>query len=238
MNVYVKPTDADIVSCPYIKGEKFRQRYAILNDLTPYDFDMLIINGWRHFGYYFFMPNCETCNSCMPIRTMISDFTPTKSQRRNLKKNNSIVEVEFVEPQYSDEIYSVYEKHSKVKFEQESTVKDFKESFFADAIRGNSKLSLFRVDGILVGIGFLDMSEQGISSVYFCYDTDYSHLGLGVYSVLKEIEFGKLHGKSYYYLGYYVEGNGSMEYKSRYTPSEILDWNKAEWVSFKSGCTV
>lgn len=233
MNVYVEPTNADVVSCPYISGNQFRQRYTVLNDIKPEEFDFLIINGWRHFGLFFFMPNCQNCNECRPIRTLINNFSPSKSQRRNKKKNDSIVRVEFVLPEYSYEIYRVYEKHSKVKFNQETSIADFKESFFSDALQGNSRLSLFWVNKELVGVGFIDISKDGISSVYFCYDTDFSFLGLGVYSVLKEIEYGKQLDKSYYYLGYFVEGNSSMEYKGKYTPSEILDWNQAKWVTFR-----
>lgn len=230
--MYVEPTNADVVNCPYIKGEKFRQRYTVLKELTSNDFDHLLINGWRHFGYYFFMPNCSNCSSCTPIRTVIEEFKPSKSQRRNLKKNiNTTVEIQDLI--YSDEIYEIYKKHSHDKFNQDSSKKDFKESFFADALSGNSKLSLYKVDSKLVGVGFIDISNEGISSIYFCYDTDFSHLGLGVYSVLKEIEYANELGKSYYYLGYYIEGNGSMEYKAKYKPYETLSWDRACWIPFK-----
>lgn len=233
MNVYVRPTDAEIVACPYIDGKKFTQKYSVLKDLSLGEFEMLLTNGWRHFGYFFFTPNCLNCNSCTPIRTDIKRFNPSKSQRRNLRKNTDKVCVEFVPLKYSDELYEVYKKHSKVKFSQETSRKDFKESFFSDAISGNSIISLYRLDSKLIGVGFIDLSEDGLSSVYFCYDTDYSSLGLGVFSILKEIEYGRSLNKSYYYLGYYIEGNGSMEYKSRYTPSEILDWTQAKWVTFR-----
>lgn len=238
MLVYVEPTNADEVSCPYISEKKFRQRYAFLKDLDHSEFDMILLNGWRHFGYFFFIPNCRDCNACTPIRTLISSFAPSKSQRRNLKKNNPEITVDFEPLIYTDEIYDVYKKHSRVKFDQDSSKKEFLESFFSDALSGNSRLSLYRLAGKLVGVGFIDISDTGISSIYFCYNTDFSSYGLGVFSVLKEIEFGKTLGKDYYYLGYYIEGNGSMEYKNRYTPCETLSWEKAEWLPFKQAHTV
>ncbi|MGL1893122.1 MAG: arginyltransferase [Spirochaetaceae bacterium] len=233
MLMYVEPTNADPVNCPYIDGNKFRQRYTVVKDLTGADFDMFLLNGWRHFGNFFFMPNCDNCNACRPIRTLVSEFKASKSQRRNFNKNNNSVEVAFSDLVYSQEIYNVYKKHSDVKFDQETTEKEFRESFFKDALMGSSKLSLYKIENILVGVGFIDISDTGISSIYFCYDTDYRALGLGVFSVIKEIEYAKSIGKSYYYLGYYIEGNKSMEYKNKYTPSEVLDWEKNRWVKFK-----
>lgn len=238
MLMFVEPTDANPASCPYIEGKKFIQRYSVLKDLSPKDFDFMLNNGWRHFGYYFFMPNCNVCNSCTPIRTLVNKFEPSKSQRKNLNKNNKNIKVVFKDLEFSDEVFEIYKKHSRTKFDQGASVKDFKESFFSDAISGNSKMSMFYLDSKLVGVGFIDISESGISSVYFCYDTDYSKLGLGVYSALKEIEYAKSLGKSYYYLGYYIEGNRSMEYKNRYTPCEFLNWNTGNWDRSISGRTV
>lgn len=231
--MYVEPTDADETSCPYIEGNRFTQRYSVLKDLTITDFDFMLTSGWRHFGYYFFIPNCSNCSKCTPLRTTIREFKPTKSQRRNLKKNQEVVTVEFCELKYSDEIFYIYEKHSKEKFNQTSSRKDFKESFFSDALSGNSMMSKYWYESKLVGVGFIDLSKDGISSVYFCYDTDYSSLGLGVFSAIKEIEYGRELGRKYYYMGYYIEGNRSMEYKKRYTPCEYLDWNSGEWFPFK-----
>lgn len=233
MLMFVEPTDGEPVRCPYIPGEKFIQRYSVLKDLSGEDFDFMLHSGWRHFGYYFFMPNCGVCESCTPIRTLVNDFKASKSQRRNLNKNNRDIKFQVSDLVYSQEIFNIYKKHSKVKFDMESNEKDFKESFFSDALSGGSKMSLFTLENKLVGVGFIDVSATGVSSVYFCYDTDYSGLGLGVYSVLKEIEYAKKLGKDHYYLGYYIEGNRSMEYKKRYTPCESLNWKTSNWEPFK-----
>lgn len=227
--MFVEPQDAREVSCPYIQGNKFTQRYCVLKDLSLGDLNQLLTMGWRHFGYYFFMPNCKECNSCIPLRTIVNDFSPSKSQRKNLKKNNGVISITYTDLIYTDEIFEVYKKHSKVKFGQGSNKKEFQESFFSDAITGNSKVGLYRVEGKLVGVGFIDITSEGISSIYYCYDPDYSKHGLGTFSSLKEIELAKELGKKYYYMGYYVEGNRSMEYKSRFAPLEYLDWNNSTW---------
>lgn len=231
--MFVEPQNAREVNCPYIDGEKFTQRYCILKDLNQEDLNAMLEMGWRHFGYYFFMPNCRGCNSCTPIRTLVNEFNPSKSQRKNFRKNNENITVTYGDLEYSDEIFEVYKKHSKVKFNQDSNKKEFIESFFSDAIKGNSKIALYKIDNELVGVGFIDITSNGLSSIYYCYDPDYSKYGLGTFSALKEIEYAKELGKKYYYMGYFIEGNKSMEYKGRFTPLEYLDWSDSSWKSFQ-----
>ena len=50
---------------------------------------------------------------------------------------------------------------------------------------------------------------------------------LGVFSVLHEIEWAKRHGIPHYYLGYWVHGAATMQYKANYRPHELLD--RGEW---------
>lgn len=229
--MFQKPIDSDPVPCPYIEGEKFTQRYAVLKDLTGADFDFMLEQGWRHFGYYFFMPNCNLCSKCTPIRTLVGKFIPTKSQRKLFKKNSDI-KVELSPLHYRDDLFEIYKKHSKVKFNQESSKKEFKESFFGDSLSGNSRVSNYYLEGRLIAFGVIDIGESGISSVYFCYDPDFSKYSLGTYSALKEIELARELGKDYYYMGYYIQGNRSMEYKSKFGPLEKLDWDLSLWVDF------
>ena len=46
-----------------------------------------------------------------------------------------------------------------------------------------------RIDGKLFAIGVIDILPQGLSSVYYIYDPDFSFLAPGIWGALKEIEF-------------------------------------------------
>ena len=61
-----------------------------------------------------------------------------------------------------------------------------------------------------------------MSAIYFFYDPDDRHRSLGTFNVLSVIEQARQRGLSQVYLGYYVEGCRSLEYKARFGPSEIL----------------
>lgn len=90
-------------------------------------------------------------------------------------------------------------------------------------------LSEFYFQEKLIAVGFMDISENGISSVYFIYDPDFSHLSLGTFGAIKEIELAQEMSKDYYYLGFYIAENKSMKYKSAFQPFELLSWDDMSW---------
>jgi arginine-tRNA-protein transferase len=163
---------------------------------------------------------------CIPVRIPVNQFIISKSQRRLLKQNEK-TQVTFNSLEYDDEVFEIYKEHSAERFGKQVDREEFKNNFCV--ISCPSLLSKYYVDGILVAAGFLDVTSKGLSSVYFVFKKKYQHLGLGKYSVLKEIEYSIQNKLEYYYLGYYVKGNSIMEYKTRFHPFECYNWNKEQW---------
>lgn len=84
---------------------------------------------------------------------------------------------------------------------------------------------LYRLDGILIAVGVIDILPSGISSVYLYYDPDYKFLELGKYTALNEIKFGlnnSQYNLNYYYMGFYIQSCQKMKYKGEYYPSELM----------------
>jgi len=93
----------------------------------------------------------------------------------------------------------------------------------------------YYLDDKLIAVGVIDILQKCVSSVYFFYDTDYSHLSLGVFSSLQEINFSiklnkYLSNLKYYYLGFYIHSCPRMTYKAQYSPSDLLDPDYYYWV--------
>jgi arginyl-tRNA--protein-N-Asp/Glu arginylyltransferase len=61
----------------------------------------------------------------------------------------------------------------------------------------------------------------GLSAIYFFYDPDLRARSLGTWNVLCLIDEARRRGLPWVYLGYYVAGCPSMEYKPRFRPNEI-----------------
>jgi len=212
--------------CPYLADKKKQFEYFFAHQLTGEEIARLLAEGWRKFGLYYFRPACPDCRGCVPLRIPVDTFRPSRSQRRSLRKNSSI-EARFVVPVFNSRIYEIYLKHSRERFGDESSPEDFIHSFYTPSCP--SIQSEYYLEGKLIAAGFIDIGSDCLSSVYFVYDTDYSRLGLGTLSVLREIEYAKELGLKYYYLGYHVAGCDRMTYKGNFLPREDYDWASGLW---------
>jgi arginine-tRNA-protein transferase len=72
----------------------------------------------------------------------------------------------------------------------------------------------------------------GLSAIYFFYEPEERQRSLGTWNVLSLIDEANHRGLPYVYLGYYVEGSRSMEYKGRFAPSELRG-DDGVWRAFR-----
>ena len=212
--------------CPYLPERKKQIRYFLASELNESDISLLLAKGWRKFGVYFFQPSCPDCSECIPVRVLCDEFKPSKSQRRNLKKNSNI-DIVFAPLKYSERAFEIYKDHSSQRFSQDCNLEEFISGFFSPSVP--SLQSEYYLNGELIGLGFLDKGEDCLSSVYFIYDTKFSYLGLGTFSILKEIEHTQMLGLKYYCLGYYVKECQKMAYKNNFRPREHYNWLEDKW---------
>ena len=214
-------------NCPYIEGETSVNSYFLAHEVSPKKLDELLEQGWRKFGPTYFRPTCPKCHACTPIRVLVNDYLPSKSHRKILKKNEDI-EVEFKPLVFRHEIFQIYKKHSLIRFDQEVNLDEFLYTHFFPSTKGIQ--SEYSLNGKLIAVGFLDISEKSLNSVYFIFDPEFSKRSLGIFGAIKEIEYAKGLNLIRYYLGYYIESNPSMNYKNQFNPHEFLQWNSGTWL--------
>lgn len=233
---------AEPIECPYFPDKIFVQEYFFAYNLTEEEFEGFLASGWRKFGIFFFRPACPYCKECLSIRVLTEQYLPTKSQQRVWRKNfysplgeskiNKDEDIEKTEMsvvpiEFTEERYKIYEKHSLVRFDQAVDVKLFQENFCITGVP--SFVMEYRRGNVLFGTGYIDISTSGLSSIYFAFDPDFSFLSPGILSMIVEIDAARSLGKKYYYPGYYVKGNHSMEYKGKFLPYEVYDQEKEIW---------
>jgi arginine-tRNA-protein transferase len=73
----------------------------------------------------------------------------------------------------------------------------------------------------------------GLSAIYFFYDPDERHRSLGTWNVLCILDEARRRGLPWVYLGYFVPGCRSMEYKPRFAPNELRGLD-GHWRPFRS----
>ena len=227
MKMLSEPDTAAAVECPYLPECIFVQDYFFARDLDEHEYGVLLNAGWRRFGKYFFRPNCPGCRKCIPIRIDVWALTPTGSQRRVISRGKNI-RMEAVTPAASDEAWRVYRNHSAGQFGRESNRKDFEQTFYDNVVP--SLQTEYRLEDKLIALGFLDISDEGMSSVYFAFDPEWAKYSSGILSVFREAELVRLSGKRWYYMGYWVPECQSMDYKANYISHQLYDWEIKQWV--------
>lgn len=224
MKLYTKVKLSSPGKCPYLENRFMRLAFFYATEVSDSELDELISGGWRKFGMYFFRPQCIGCSSCIPIRVPVDSFRMSKSQRRLWRRNSVQVSLEQNAPFL--ELYKIHQDHSFNRFGTMSDEEEFNNNFFIKSCP--SVYSLYYLHGMLIAAGFLDLSSNALSSVYFIYRTNFLARGLGNFSVLREIRMAEDLGLQYYYLGYFVSGSSRMQYKARFFPYQ---WDTQSWIS-------
>ncbi len=192
-------------------------------------------DGYRRAGKLLYKNICPQCKKCQPIRIPISSFVPSKSQRKVLRINSDIkcsmnLDSKSFISEDKIELYRRYSlKHeSKMKTREEAIEEllywNGMENLGDTPIYCSTSNLDYYLEDTLVGCSVLDFTNDGVSSVYFYYDTssDIMKRSLGTFSVLSEIMRLKEIEQDYYYLGYYIKGHKNMDYKANFRSYELL----------------
>jgi arginine-tRNA-protein transferase len=217
--------------CPYLPDREARLMY-LHGDLAGPLYRRLLDGGYRRSGMYLYRPDCPACNECKVLRVPVAEFKMTKEQRRIWNRGRRLFTVERVEPEYSDEraaILKRYLEHQHARGEDAPRTRESYEDFYVNTCLGDQTIELqLRKDGVLVGVGVIDVLDDAVSSVNFFFDPSVARYSPGTFSALAEIDLARQWGKTYYYLGYYIAGCRTMNYKARFRPCQIKDPD-AEW---------
>ena len=73
--------------CHYLPERQATMENLVVAQLSPEEYEQKMNEGWRKFGPVLFRPVCEVCQECRPIRISVAEFSPSRSQRRALAKN-------------------------------------------------------------------------------------------------------------------------------------------------------
>lgn len=204
------------------------------SEVTPAQTDMLLAQGWRHFGEHFYRYSIgfygNDIRAVYALRINLPGFTFSKSQRKILRRNQDLTTV--IRPiEITDDKIDLFERH-KVRFSQgvPESIYDFLSPNPATVPCDGREVSVY--DGEkLVATAFFDVGRQSVSSIYAMFDPGESDRSLGVLTMLLEIQFAIETGRRYYYHGYAYEGKSFYDYKKRFRNLEVFDW-KGEWVDF------
>ena len=209
--------------CPYREGQQARLPLRVpVTPLTGADFDACLAAGDRRSGRMLYRTACPTCQGCEPLRVPVSEFVPSKSQRRVLRRNQDDVRVEVGVALVDATRLSMFNRHKLERNLSSSGEPLSAEAYRAWVVHTCVKTLEFRylVGERLVAVSVVDVGARSLSSVYHYFDPGESWRSLGVFSALAELAWAREQGYEWYYLGFYVSDCDHLRYKADYRPHE------------------
>jgi len=193
--------------------------YAVLAEL-----------GFRRSGEHVYRPHCHSCKSCISVRIDVNEFNPSRAQRRLLKQNSDVT-VQWQDAGFNQEHFTLYQEYMRSRHPGSSMDDDdpehYKRMMMAKWCR--TRLIVMRDRTRLLGVAITDLLRNGLSAVYTYYDPNQPRRGLGIYTILQQVELARLAGLDYVYLGYWIENCEKMAYKNRFNALEYFNGHR--WVS-------
>ncbi len=221
-----------IFPCSYLPDQEEKLLVAVdprLNNEQSYE--LLMTQGFRRSGSQVYRPQCVNCNACQSIRIISNEFSPSKSQKRSLKKNQHFTL--HISNQQKANYYPLYELYINTIHQDGSMFPANKEqytSFLTNEFTEQLFIELWDGD-TLINVAVTDVLPNALSAVYTFYHPDYRSKGLGALSILKQIEVSRTLSKEFLYLGYQIDDCKKMNYKNRFFPHQRLIDNSWQTVN-------
>jgi arginine-tRNA-protein transferase len=213
--------------CPYLAGRMERKLFTALQGEYAVKLnDALSKQGFRRSQNVLYRPSCAECSACLSARIRVADFSPTKSQKRALRRNARLRR-EATSPWATEDQYALFRAYLDSRH-ADGGMADMDIFEFAAMIEETPIRS--RVveysdgtgpDRSLAAVCLTDVLDDGLSMVYSFYDPDLAKDSLGTYVILDHIEIAREAGLPYVYLGYWVPGSPKMGYKAKFPALEV-----------------
>jgi leucyl-tRNA---protein transferase len=228
--------------CPYLPGRRERKVFTGLDGFAAEPLHDLLTNaGFRRSQNIAYRPSCEGCEACISARVPVEQFDFTRRWRKIMAKNadltRSLRPAEATEEQFALLRTYLRARHGEGGMAAMS-MKDYACMVEETAVRTHIveyRYSSGPMRGALAAAALSDALSDGLSLVYSYFDPAEPARSLGNYVILDHIQQARAAGFGYLYLGYWIPGSETMDYKASFRPLELLlggVWRPYEPVRF------
>lgn len=215
--------------CPYLDGRMERKVFSYLGGPSaPALNSVLSKRGFRRSQNIIYMPACDGCRACTPVRIVAGEFDLSRSRRRIVSRNTDLTR-RIRAPRATSEQFSVLRAYLDARHQDggmaEMTVLDYA-SMVEETAVDTMIVEYWKRGGdgteTLYAAALTDRLNDGLSMVYSFFEPEEEARSLGAYMILDHVALAKELGLGFVYLGYWVDGSDKMAYKAAYQPLERL----------------
>lgn len=217
--------------CPYLPGRRERKLFTHLTpDRSPSLVDTMLRGGFRRSQHIAYLPYCDACSACVSVRVPVAKFRASKSQRRCRNRSAELVGAP-VEARVTSEHYDLFRDYIDARHGSggmaDMTAGDFQLMVEDSTVETHlyayrRRSTSIEGPGKLTAAALVDRLSDGLSMVYSYFDPEWEASSLGTFMVLDHIARCQALGLPYLYLGYWIAGSPTMDYKTRFQPQEHL----------------
>jgi arginine-tRNA-protein transferase len=201
---------------------------------TDSQYNLLLGVGFRRSGDQIYRPHCNACKACQSIRVLVSDYRPSKSQKRIANKNMDIQV--FTSKQDKPDYYPIYEQYINQRHQDGSMFPASPQQYlsFTGCEWLDTLFLEFYAGDKLIGVAVTDVLPNALSALYTFFLPEFAHRSLGTFAIIKQIEQAALSQKPFLYLGYQIDACRKMNYKASFYPHQRFINNKWQLISKKT----
>ncbi len=210
-----------------------------LTSITGVELDRFLDRAWYRLGQLIFTCHFlffnEHLYSPIWIRLPLKDYSFRKKLRKIKRQVENDFRVEIrqgeIDP-YKEMLFQKYRHHFKGTLA----------SSLVESLQDNGSVNIYNTLNVevfhgkkLIAYSFFDIGEKSIASIKGVYDPAYANYSLGIYTMIREIEYGIENGFEYYYPGYIVPGFDRFDYKLRIGQKEELEFyylKTRSWINY------
>ncbi|MBZ0105642.1 MAG: arginyltransferase [Sulfuricella denitrificans] len=210
--------------CSYLPEREARSQVVTPNELVDEAaYSQLIRAGFRRSGLYTYRPHCDLCHACVPVRLVVGEFKPSRSQRRAYNRNQHL-RVELREQVFEQDHYHLYRRYQNSRHAGGGMDQDGEEQYRQFLLQSGVTTLLveFYDATALRMVSLVDVVGEGLSSVYTFFDPELPQAGFGTYNILWQVELCRRLDLPYLYLGYWIAESEKMAYKANFRPIQGL----------------
>ncbi|KIQ69742.1 arginyltransferase [Wenxinia marina] len=213
--------------CPYLAGRMERKLFTALQGEQAEQLnDALSKQGFRRSQNVLYRPSCADCAACLSARIDVSQFEPTRSQRRTLRRNAGLTR-RATSPWATEEQYDLFREYldSRHATGGMADMDMFEFAAMVEETPIRTRVIEYREEAErtahLRAVSLTDILDDGVSMVYSFFAPEMSNRSPGTYMILDHVRIARELGLPYVYLGYWVPGSPKMGYKAGFSGLEV-----------------